>query len=123
MSNDVTRNPRTREDELKKCLANAIEAFNKNRVPILKKAFEEGGDDAVAQLEREYDSLRDAYFEILQRQLDRNHHRYDELTMAVISEAQSLEKAITSFEEVVNVIKLFGKTISLIGQVVIILGL
>jgi hypothetical protein len=123
MSNDVTRNPRTREDELEKCLVNAIEVFNKNRVPILKKAFEEGGDVAVAKLEREYDSLRDAYFEILQRQLDRNHYRYNELKTAVISETRSLEKAITSLEKIENVTKLFEKVISLVGQAVIILGL
>ncbi len=70
------------QDRLVQELSDSIRQFNLNRVPILKKAFQDLGDPGVAELEKEYDSLRDAYFEVVRRQLDVNNQRYAELAGA-----------------------------------------
>jgi histidinol dehydrogenase len=111
------------ERELLEKLDSSIKAFNKQRVAILKKAFEEEGDRAVSDLEKEYDVLRDAYFEILKRQLDRNNNRYEELMGEALSEAGSLEKAIARLESVGQILKIMAQTVSLVGRILIVLGI
>lgn len=112
----------TKEEELKAELDGAIRAFNRRRSELLQKALAEGGDAAVAQLEAQHDALRDAFFDLLKRQLDRNNERFAELTTAASSEAEKLRKAIDSLARIASVLNLFASVIGLVGRVVTVLG-
>lgn len=114
--------PDALEQELLDSLNKSIESFNRNRVAILKKAFDEEGDDAVNKLEQEHDALRDAYFEVLKRQLDQNNHRYEELMKEATSEAKEIEKAIDRLERVSQILNAMAQTVSIVGRALIVLG-
>ena len=111
------------EEALKLKLAKSIESFNRQRVPLLKRAFLQGGDEAVSQLEREYDALRDAYIDVLKRQLDANNHRYEELTNTATARAVELQESIDALDQVSNIIDGMGRVVSAVGSMLVILGI
>lgn len=110
------------EQELLNALEKSIESFNKNRVAILKKAFDEGGDDLVSKLEQEHEDLRAAHFEVLRRQLDRNNGRYEELLKEATAEAAAVEKSIAKLERVTKVLNAMTQAVSVVGRALIVLG-
>jgi len=111
------------EQQLKTSLSNAISEFNKVRFQILQKAFQNGGQDVVLKLEEEYDALRDAYFEILKRELNENNHLYATLIKAANDETQKLTQSIKELNNVNDIIRLTTAVINLIGRIVIVAGL
>lgn len=110
------------DEELKAKLSKAIETFNRNRVVLLKNAFQEGGDLQVDQLLNENDDLRDTFFEILQRQLDRNNHRYLELVGKANDTTDQLQTSIDSLDKIASVINNMASVISAVGRALIVLG-
>jgi hypothetical protein len=110
------------DSPLKVKLAKAIGAFNEKRVTILKKAFDEGGDDEVDEVLKEFDALRDAYFEILQRELDANNPRYTELTSAAKDQADQLGASIDALEKAAAILNGINGVISAVGKMLIVLG-
>ncbi|PZU88630.1 MAG: hypothetical protein DI529_05380 [Chryseobacterium sp.] len=111
------------ELELKKSLSTAISQFNAKRSQLLQEAFQSGGQDAVQKIEQEYDTLRDAYYEILQRQLDENHHLYTQLISAAKTEADELTKSVKQLNNINEIINLATEVINLVGRVLIVLAL
>jgi len=69
-------------EHLKEAMRKRMRKFNRHRTAILHKAYKRGGDKAVAAVEQRYDEMRDAYFKLLQRGLDRNAQDYQALTQA-----------------------------------------
>jgi hypothetical protein len=111
-----------KEEDIERQLSAAIRAYNNNRAQILLKAFDEGGQPLVQQLEAEYDALRDAYFTLLKKQLDQNNHRYEELTIDLRKEAERLEKDIDRLESTASIMNTIASVINLVGRVLIVLG-
>jgi hypothetical protein len=105
------------EEELKATLDAAIRTFNRNRQALLKKAFDEGGDALVSQLEARYDNLRQAYFTLLKQQLNKNHPLYEQLTHAAASESEQLKKSIAALERIAAIITLAASTVALLGEI------
>ncbi len=110
------------EKQLKKELSDSIRDFNLNRSALLNKAEEEGGLEAVTRLQNDYDDLRDAYRAILDRQLDRNNHRYAELMAEAAQEVARLRRSVTSFQATERLLEGLGKTLSVLGRALIVLG-
>lgn len=104
-------------------LSQTIGEFNNKRSEILQLAFKEGGHDAVNRVVNEYDVLRDAYFEIVRRQLDRNNHQYEQLINAANYETEKLRRSVSQLRSAIEIINLSGVVISLIGRILIILGI
>ncbi len=104
-------------------IAQAITDFNNNRFQILQLAFQNGGQNEVTRLEQEYDALRDAYFEIIQAQLDKNNHLYDQLTTATNTETDKLKTSIAQLNNINNIINLLTSVVNLIGRSIITLGI
>jgi len=110
------------EEQLKAELDLAITAFNTRRTALLREAFDEGGDAAVASLQQQHDALRSAFFELLKRQLDRNNAQFVALTSAATLEAAALTSAIESLANVASIIRLAASVVGLIGKVTTVLG-
>jgi len=111
------------EDQLKSNISEAIAAFNLNRVEILRLAFEEGGNQAVIEVEKEYDALRDAYYELMQKQLDQNNHLFNELITATNNEVDNLKESVNQLSMVNDIINLTSAVVNLIGRVLIVLAI
>lgn len=111
------------QEELKKSLSEAITQFNNRRTQLLQDAFTEGGEPALDKLVEEYDALRDAYFEILKRELDQNNPRYTQLTTATKAEADNLAKSLKKLNNVNEILALTTSVINLVGRVLIVLAL
>jgi len=111
------------EEELKARLSKAISEFNNNRYKILKLAYDSGGNSAVQKAEEEYDALRDAYFEILRRQLDKNNHLYEQLIKNANTETNKLTESIQQLENINKIIELTAAVVNLIGRIIITLGI
>ncbi|MCA0229176.1 MAG: hypothetical protein LCH91_01850 [Bacteroidetes bacterium] len=111
------------EQQLKNSLSTTISEFNKRRFQILQKAFQDGGQDEVLKLEEEYDALRDAYFEILKRELDENNHLYAKLLKAANDETENLTQSIKQLNNINDIIKLTTAVINLVGRILIVLGI
>ena len=77
---------------------------------------------AVAKLEEQHDALRNAFFDLLKRELDKNNDRFAELTGAASSEAENLKNAIDSIARIASILRLFASVIGLVGRVVAVLG-
>jgi hypothetical protein len=105
------------DGQLKLELSHAIEAFNAKRVAILEKAFAEGGDDAVAILENKYDDLRGAFLDILQRELDRNHARYVELTAEAKTQTEQLQASIDSLDRTASILNGIAGVIGAVAKI------
>lgn len=110
------------DEELKAKLRKAIETFNINRVALLKKAFQEGGDAQVDELLKEHDDLRDAFFEILARQLDRNSVRYLELVGKANNTTDQLQASIDKLDKIADIIDKTASVISAVGRALVVLG-
>jgi len=115
--------PPAGEEKLKSELDAAISAFNSRRTAILKKAFDEGGDEQVAKLEQQQEALRAAFFELLKKQLDRNNAQYVELTTSATRETTALKAAIESLANVANILNRAASVVKLVGKVTTVLAL
>jgi len=111
------------EEQLKLTLSQAIGEFNSNRAAILLLAHTTGGQAAVIKVEQEYDALRDAYFEILRRQLDKNNHLYEQLITAANSETEKLKASINQLNNINDITNLATAVINLVGRSLIVLGI
>lgn len=111
------------EEQLKITISQAIGEFNNKRAAILQLAFNNGGQDAVKKVEQEYDALRDAYFEILRRQLDKNNHLYEQLISAANKETENLRASVAQLNNINSIIDLATSVINLVGRVILVLGL
>lgn len=110
------------EEQLKFTLSQAIGEFNNNRAAILQLANTNGGQVAVHKVEQEYDALRDAYFEILKRQLDKNNYLYDQLTTSANNETEKLRASLNQLNNINDIINLSTTVINLVGRILIVLG-
>jgi len=111
------------EEHLRVLLSQTIGEFNSKRSEILQLAYKEGGHEAVNRVVNEYDVLRDAYFEIVRRQLDRNNHQYEQLINIANSETEKLRRSVSQLRSAIEIINLSGVVISLIGRILIVLGI
>lgn len=111
------------EEQLKASLNNAITAFNSNRAKILQLAFNAGGQEAVSGLEQKYDDLRQAYFDILKKQLNQNNAQYLQLITSANSEAAKLTTSINQLNNINDIINLVTSVVSLAGTVISVLGI
>lgn len=111
------------EEHLRVLLSQTIGEFNSKRSEILQLAYKEGGHEAVNRVVNEYDVLRDAYFEIVRRQLDRNNHQYEQLINIANSETEKLRRSVSQLRSVGEIITLSGVVINLLGRILIILGI
>ncbi|MEW5677179.1 hypothetical protein ABGT15_12770 [Flavobacterium enshiense] len=111
------------EVQLKLALSQAIGEFNNHRSEIIDLAYQNGGQTAVKKIENEYDALRDAYFEILKRELDKNNHLYEELVNVANSETERLKASLKQLNNINDIIKLTTSVINMVGRVLIVLGL
>ncbi|MPM95969.1 hypothetical protein SDC9_143125 [bioreactor metagenome] len=111
------------EEHLRVLLSQTIGEFNRKRSEILQVAYKEGGREAVDRVINEHDVLRDAYFEILRRQLDRNNYQYEQLINAANSETEKLRRSVSQLRSVGEIITLSGVVINLLGRILIILGI
>lgn len=110
------------EEQLKLALSQAIGEFNNNRAAILQLANTSGGQAAIIKVEQEYDALRDAYFEILRRQLDKNNHLYEQLINVANSETERLRASVNQLNNINDIINLATAVVSLVGRILIVLG-
>ena len=111
------------EEQLKKQLSEAIAEFNKHRARILIAAQTSGGQEAVRKVEEEYDALRDAYYELIKRELDQNNHLYEQLISAANSETVKLKETIANLEDINTLINLTTSVFNLVGRIIIVLGI
>lgn len=111
------------EEGLKAALSQAIAGFNNKRSEILQAAFSNGGQESVNKIEQEYDALRDAYFELLKRELDKNNHLYERLISAASTETGKLGKSVEQISNINNIIDLTTSVVNLLGRIIIVLGI
>lgn len=90
------------ETQLKQELKLALEAFDNNRYDLLKAAHLNGGRAAADQLQAEYDQLRNAYFELMKKQLAQHSASYQRLMQETLKEASALRHAINQKSEKVS---------------------
>jgi DNA gyrase inhibitor GyrI len=110
------------EEQLKLALSQAIGEFNINRAAILQLANTSGGQAAIIKVEQEYDALRDAYFEILRRQLDKNNYLYEQLIDVANSETERLRASVNQLNNINDIINLSTAVVNLVGRILIVLG-
>ncbi|AGY54564.1 hypothetical protein BRDCF_p1937 [Bacteroidales bacterium CF] len=111
------------EEHLRVLLSQTIGEFNNKRSEILQLAYKEGGREAVDKVINEHNVLRDAYFEIVRRQLDRNNYQYEQLINIANSETEKLRRSVSQLRSVGEIITLSGVVINLLGRILIILGI
>lgn len=111
------------EEHLRVLLSQTIGEFNNKRSEILQLAYKEGGREAVDRLVNEYDVLRDAYFEIVRRQLDINNHQYEQLINAANYETEKLRRSVSQLRSAIEIINLSGVVINILGRILIVLGI
>lgn len=110
------------EENLKEQLARSISDLSLNRAALTQKAFEEGGNEAVERLQDEYDDLRDAYRSLLAADLDRNNHRYADLLAEASEEVSRLRQSVGSLQAAEQILEGLGRTLSVVGRALIVLG-
>ena len=110
-------------DDVKQAISDAIDAFNSNRYDILQAAFKEGGRTEVDSLNQEYDTLRDAYFELVNRELDENNGQYADLTQQASAATLRLTQVVAAFATASQVVNAMASVIDIVGRVIMILGL
>ncbi len=110
------------EAQLVNAIVSALSKYNLNRIRILDRAFAEGGSALVARIEDARNALEDAYYELVGRQLDRNHQQYVDLTAQAKAETRELEKDINTLASIGAIIGRFAQAIDAIGRILIVLG-
>ena len=110
-------------EELHVNIRNAMAAFNLRRAAILQKAFEEGGDDLVLALEGEFDAMRDARFEIVQREFDENNDEFAEVAERAKTQAEAIEASVNSLTSTQTVLEDIGAFLNTAGRLVMLFGL
>jgi hypothetical protein len=105
------------EEQLKQALSEAINGFNNKRAAILQLANTNGGQDAITNAEEQFDALRNAYFQILQKQLDNNNADYQQLITAANTETDKLNNSITQLNNINDIIELTTAVASLVGRI------
>lgn len=110
------------EEELKAALKQAINLYYSNQSELLKQAFASGGNAAVEKMSREQDALRDAYFDLLKKQLDKHNPQYDSLISQTGVEAEKLQSSLTELNNIGEVIRLLSSVVQLVGNLIIVLG-
>ncbi|MCI0663189.1 MAG: hypothetical protein L0220_19150 [Acidobacteria bacterium] len=112
-----------RESQLIDAIVAALSEYNLHRTDILDKAFSDGGSALVMQIEDARNALKDAYYELVRTQLDRNHQQYALITEQAKREAKALEQDIRALRSIGEVIGKFGQIIDTVGRILIVLGL
>jgi hypothetical protein len=100
-----------------------VETYNKKRSQILKKAYEEGGPEAVASLEDEYVALCNADFELTRHELQVNHPKYAELLGNATVCTKTLQSSMDKLDTTVKVLDCMSKLVNVIGRILILLSL
>ena len=110
------------QDELKNSLSAAISQYNAKRTQLLQAALQSGGQDAVQALEDKYDALRNAYNEILQKELDENNAQYEQLTSAAATEVDKLKESVQQLNNINDTISLVTSVLNLVARVMTVLA-
>ncbi len=111
------------EEQFKMALSQAITDFNTSRLKILQLVFEAGGQEAVTKIEQQYDALRNTYFEILKKQLDKNNDQYGKLIKAAQEESEKLKASIQDLNQINDIIKLVGSVFDLAETILKVLAI
>lgn len=105
------------EEELKVTLRKAIDDLTDNLGAIKRLAFKNGGREAVDRINQRLEELRNAYFEILKSELDKNHDNYLLLIEKTNSEGVKLNESVKKLNDINDIINLLTSVINLSGQI------
>lgn len=106
-------------EELKTKLDEAIRQYDSNRAKLLQKAFDEGGQDAVKQLEDNYTRMRNEYMNLLKAQLDQNSAGYQQLIADANDETGKLKKSLGQMQKVTDIINLLSSVAEKVGKIAV----
>jgi len=112
-----------KDEMLIDALSETIGDYSSKRATILKKAFDENGAAAVAELEEEYEALLDARYELRLRALDRNHHLYAALIQAATDEVARLKTDIKTLRNISKLSGVIAAVVDIVGRIILILAL
>ncbi len=111
-----------RQIALSKEIQRALDKYDEQRATLLEKAFEEGGADAVSQLEDEHQALRDSLFELMTRQLVANSAQFPNLMDDTINATKAITSSIDSLSTVASVLGNITQVVNLVGRVLVLFG-
>jgi len=117
MSNDISKT------ELLSSITTAIQRINLRKATILQRALDEGGPDLVIEVLDQIQDLRDARFELIQRDLDTNNDGYQALAAAAKREAEAIGEDIEELESVAKVLGTVAKVVNFLGRILIRFGI
>ena len=109
-------------DKLKENMVRSIDAFRSKKLALLNSAYKEGGQDLVLKVEDEYDALVSSYFEILRRELDKRHSKYEYLLNESTKFIGEFEESLKNMNKIKPIIESLISIVHSIGRVLIILA-
>jgi len=105
-------------ETIKSNLLTVIKQFNDNRANILSAANQQGGQDAVAKLEANFDDLNNQYDQLLEQELDVNNAAYSGLSDQADSETTQLQASLSNLQDINQTITLCSSVISTVASIV-----
>lgn len=100
----------------------AILAYNMNRVQLVQTALNEGGPEAVAQLEDQFVALCNAEHQLTQTALNENHPHYQRLMTDAVESGNLLQESILEMQALDNILDVMAKTVTLVGRILLMLA-
>ncbi|HYD37755.1 MAG TPA: hypothetical protein VEA60_09090 [Allosphingosinicella sp.] len=117
MSDDISKT------ELLGSITTAIQRINLRKAAILQRALDEGGPDLVMEVLDQIQELRDARFELIQRNLDTDNDEYQALAAAAKREAEAIGEDIEALESVAKVLGTIANVVNFMGRIFIRFGI
>jgi hypothetical protein len=114
--------PDPRQAELATAMQAALDTYDSQRATLLERAFAEGGADTVSKLEDEHQALRDALFELMNRQLVANSAQFPNLIADTLAATKAITSSINSLSAIANVLGNITQAINLAGRLVVLFG-
>lgn len=105
------------EEELKSTLKKAIENYTDNLGTIKRLAFRNGGRIAVDKVAQQLEELRNIYFEILKKELDKNNVSYVQLIEEANSEGAKLSISVNQLNNINDIVNITTSVVNLSGQI------
>jgi hypothetical protein len=100
-------------------LTRAIDSFETKKASILEKAFQEGGAALVVELVNEVEALKDARFELLRANLDKNNAAFSALVERFKDETEALGDSIKRLQTIAKVLEGIANVVNLIARLIV----
>lgn len=83
----------------KERLRKEIEDFKKNGPSIIERAYNEGGETRVLDIEKAQQEKEAKYFKLVAGELNKNEPKYEELTKKSLNESRAIQETKREMQE------------------------